>query len=358
MSVYATTNIFTESTSVEIDLDTVQESAYEPGIMGAMQHVLESEQNWASIMEAVAFDELGYFAENGKEMIYEASSIGGFIAKVKAFFKKIIEKIAGLFKKFIAMIDSFTKTDSEFVKKYRNQLLKVTTKDFEFKGYEFTIGAVNISSCESTMDNIITKNIPNNLSTVLNNVATAKDTVQKVRENRDDILENMRGACVGETSVEAGEFQKELHQKLRKGEESPVTIDKVSVSDLLSTISNSKDAKKVAEKAYKDLKKSIEDSIKELDKKEKEYTKIVPDKDEAVSAQASTAVAYISTYSGLLRDKANILQIVNGAILSAIKAENRQAKAVCVKLLTYAPKNESYVGEATTGSFLDSVQLV
>lgn len=356
MSIYATTNIFNESTTVDIDLDTIEESVHEPGIVGAMQHVLESEENWSKIMEAVAFDELSYFAENGTEMIYESSRISGFIAKVKDFFKKIIEKIAGLFKKFIAMIDAFTKSDADFIKKYRNQLIKANTKNFEFKGYRFTTSAVDINKCDSVMESHIKSIMPEFKSSI--DVTKLKDTVQKVRENREDILENLRGKCVGQTSVESGEFQKKLFKKLRNGEESPVTIEKVNVSELLSAISGGSAAKKAAEKAYKDLKKSIEDKIKALDKMEKEYTKDVPDKDSTKSAKASAAVSYISTYSGLLRDQASILQTVNGAVLSAIRAENRQAKSVCVKLLSYSPKNESYLDESASGSFLDSVQLV
>lgn len=356
MGVYTTSNILTESTEVEIDLDTIQESAFEPGIQGAMMHVLECEENWKNIMEAVAFTELSYFAENGVEMVYEASSMTSFFSKVRQFFEKIIEKVASLFKKFIGLINSYVRSDADFIKKYRNQLLSASTKGFTYNGFKFTIDRVNVNSCASAVQNIINSKIKPFTPSL--DVAYMKNTAVSVRENREDILQLMRGTCVtGQTSIEGREFQKELFKTLRNGEENAVEIKTVNVSDLLSTISGAKEARKEAEKAYKDVKNVIEEAIKVLKKMESDYAKQAKGKDDTQTALASASVSYISAYTSLLRDKANILQIVNGAILSALRQENRQAKAVCVKLLTYTPKDESYVGESTVSSFLDTVVL-
>ena len=103
----------------------------------ALNIVVEGEENYNRIVQAVGIDEYNYFEENGVEMVYEAADIKGFFGKIKAFFVNLLQKIKGLIKKFISLFDSYTKSDKDFVNKYRRHLVSVNMKNFEYKGYKF-----------------------------------------------------------------------------------------------------------------------------------------------------------------------------------------------------------------------------
>ena len=84
----------------------------------SMVAVAESEAIYNNSMKEVGIAELRYFEENGQEMVYEPDDVKGFFGKIKAFFINLFQKIKGLIKKFIALFDSYTKSDKDFVNKY------------------------------------------------------------------------------------------------------------------------------------------------------------------------------------------------------------------------------------------------
>ena len=67
----------------------------------ALAMVAESEQNYISIMKAIAINEVNYFAQNGEEIVYEAGGVSGIFNKIKEFFKKLIEKVRQILHRFI-----------------------------------------------------------------------------------------------------------------------------------------------------------------------------------------------------------------------------------------------------------------
>lgn len=319
----------------ELDLTTgVIECAHEPGLEGAYHIVAESEANYNAIMQAVGVAELAVFESTGEEMVYEAGDVKGFFGKMKEFFLNLWEKIKGLFKKFFAMFDTYVKNDKDFVNKYKKDILSANTKGFKYKGFNFTLDAIDVQKAGNKIDGLLPDGTPTDKNGM-------EDFIKKF-EDRVELVEKMRGAAVGESSLEAAEFTKELFKKLRSGEDTKEEMDNISAHDQLIAISQNSNLKKAAEKQYKDMEKEIKDVINVLEKAEKDLLKGVPDKDdregtEIRALQIKTANVHIAN----LRDKLNILQVVNGAKLTAIKDCNRQAKAICVALMNYRPKNES-----------------
>lgn len=341
----------------DIDLNTgIQECVYEPGIEAAWGIVAESEANYNAIMQAVGVEELMVYESTGEEMVYEASQVSGFFGKVKEFFMKIWEKIKGLFKKFFAMFDSYTKNDKDFINKYKSHLLKVDTRNFEYKGFNFDKTKLNISLSD------VDKKVAAQANSIVGPMATSLDSTKldnyiKAAEDRVDIVEKMRGAAIGESSLTATEFTKELFKMFRSGEESKETLDNINVSELLMNIAANNDLKKNAEKAFKDLEKTIKDEIKTLEKAEKDMTKNMPEAGELRAKQ----IRHANNVIYFKKEKMNILQVVNGAKLTAIRDLNRQSKAICVALMNYKPKNESFEFEDDYSSlnegFLSGVVL-
>lgn len=319
----------------DIDLNTgIQECVYEPGIEAAWGIVAESEANYNAIMQAIGIEELMVYESTGEEMVYEASQVSGFFGKMKEFFMKIWEKIKGLFKKFFAMFDSYTKSDKDFINKYKNHLLKVDTRNFEYKGFNFTETDLSLSGVDSKVKTEMEKYV----GAGYKDVYLKLDQYLKAAEDKVDIVEKMRGAAIGESSLTAAEFTKELFKMFRSGEESKETLDTINVSDLLMNISANSKLKKEAEKAYKELEKSLKDEIKDIEKYEKEMTKAMPEAGDVRAKQ----IRHANNYMYFKKEKMNILQVVNGAKLTAIKDLNRQSKAICVALMNYKPKNESF----------------
>ena len=119
---------------------------HELGIIAAA----ESAANQNAFMKAIALQELASMEQYGNtDVLYESVNIKGIFEKIKAFFKKIIEKIHKIFHTFVANMQSWFGNNKSFAQKYEKEVIKNWSKvsnDWEFKGYKFTniFNAVNI----------------------------------------------------------------------------------------------------------------------------------------------------------------------------------------------------------------------
>ena len=328
------------SNEMELNLN-IEECSYEPGLEGAMAIVAESEANYNAIMRAVGIEELAVYESTGAEMVYEAGNISSFFGKVKEFFKKIIEKIKALFKKFFAMFDSYTKSDKEFLNKYRQVLARVNTRDFKYKGFKFTHLDINISNINDKLESEIGITLD---KVSLKNEKDSLEKILKDFEDREEIVEKLRSIAIGESSsLTQSEFTKELYRYFRDGEDTKQELDDIKVLDILGNLQNNSNLVKTAKKSYSDLEKSLKKIIRDLEKTEKDLSKDLPsktenDKDEIRALKVRTCSELIA----LLKEKITVLNTLNGANLTALKDCSRQSKAICVALINYKPKNESY----------------
>lgn len=342
---FYTTKTFTGINENYLEDIVVEASEKDPGLKGAMELVIENELNYNAIMKAIGMDEIRAYAESGTDVILE-SSVSGFFAKMREFFRKAYEKIKSLFKTFIAVLDSWIKNDSDFVKKYRSTLIKINTKDFSFKGYRFKARELNLSKAGDSMEKVLNDIGLRDSKIVVD--GSAREAHQKaVRDwnsNKEDYIELLRGAALGESGkkYDHKEFMDKLTSKLRDGEDSPIEITNININEYLEIISTFKSAKKEAEDDFRAAEKKINEIIKSLNNQEKQITEslnsVEKDKQEAIV----DAIRYASTASSAYKTIVNLLQTIQGAKMSAMKQENRQAKAVCVKLLRYKPKDESF----------------
>mgnify|MGYP000847703861 CR=1 FL=1 len=332
--------VYTSNASVNFDTDSFIECQYEPGIEAAYHIVAESEANYNAIMQAVGIHELAVFESTGAEMIYEAADVKGFMEKVKQFIMNIWEKIKGLFRKFFAMLNSFLKTDKEFINKYKKHLLQINTRDFKYKGFVFTNLSYDLNAASSKMENIFKGKV--------------KD-IELDADGKAEIVEKMRGV-IDNSSYDAGEFSKELFKFFRNGEEAKDDLDNISVTQELLNISDNSRLKKEAQKAYSDLEKVIKKNLRDVEKEGNDIIKKTKTEEEMKKAADDMKSYSNSVY--FIKEQLNILQIINGAKLQAIKDQNRQSKAICVALMNYKPKNESYSFEDSMNeSFLSGVIL-
>lgn len=324
---------------------TYEECVLEAGIEGAMNIVAESEYNWQKLMEAVGIDELQYFVENGTEMVYEASGTG-FFAKAKEFFKKVWEKIKGLFRKFFAMFDAMIKDDAAFLSKYKNKLAKVQIPtDFKIKGYNFTIAqgpdCKGVDTVETIVDDV-TK-------------TDTSDDKRLVEFDTDDVNEQVRGVVLGDNNkYSAKEFADEIFERLRNDERDKEDIENITVGTIVTQLSGTKQLRKEAENDFKTLKRQIESSIKECESAEKEALRSTDKDTDTKSLEISKKHRTIEVYRMLL----NANQVANGAKLTAIKQCGQQWKMAAAKLLKYIHESVEMDGDVVSESHVSNVDFI
>lgn len=335
-----------------VNLDTVEAPVIDNFAEAGIMFAVETEKNYNALMEAVGISELNYFEENGKEMVYTEGTLSGFFAKAKEFFKKIIAKVAQITKAFFAKIDSFTKSDKEFLNKYRKDLNKGSYKDMKFKGYKFT----NLDWAPVTDMGIaaMVKDATGNIDSWADAAETKCDEFIKDCEgNYEDRIEGAREFVLTGKSgsgFTGNEFQKEIFEYFRDGESSKEELD-ADIPAMMTILANSSDAKKNAEKTFRAIEKQANKDIRALEKAERDLENV-----KETSELHSKRIRCSNYEIRLHKDILNIDSIVNSGLLQALKDQSRQAKAVCVKALTYKEKNES-VEYGTTGGFLENVRF-
>lgn len=362
MGLYSSKNIsYGVDETMAIDLNTVEESTFDSFDEAAIMAVVESEQNYNALMKAVGIAELNHFEENGTELVYTEGTVSGFFAKLKEFFKKIIAKVASVLKAFFAKIDSFAKSDKDFLNKYRKDLTKLNLKDMKVNGYKFTIGTSAAKSKDDIANAVKTKlSVTGELKTAVDSLDDTKLETLLAADDDDayeTFLDNFRKGLLGASSpIESGDFAKELYEHFRNGESSKEEID-VDIVAQMQVLAKYDEAKKNAEKAFRVIEKACNEVVKDLEKAEKTLLG-VKGTDAAAQKTQGLKVRAVNTITKYFKGAMGCNTTYFGAYLQAMKDESRQAKAICVKALTYKPKNESAgVDYGTTGSFLENVEF-
>jgi hypothetical protein len=163
---------------------------HELGIIAAT----ESASNRDAFMKAIALNELASVEQYGTDQVfYEAVNIKGVFDRIKAFFKKIIEKIHKIFHTFIAKMGSWFQSSKDFAKKYEKEIIKnwgLVKNDWEFKGYKFNKNVLLSTKVES-------EGIVNKIETAKQNSDTI-ESLLKATQNAADFERLLREMTKGE----------------------------------------------------------------------------------------------------------------------------------------------------------------
>ena len=328
-----------------------------------MQIMEECSEDWNNMMKAVASVELGYVVENQQEMIYEAVDIKAWGEKVISWFKNILKKILGMLQTAKAKFMSWASKDATFLNKYEDRIKEGSNKipsGFSFKGYEFDDLAGKVSNIQSAMDKATGKytkitTMSTALSSKMTDYSNGALDVDKTVNNYSDsekvaeFNDEIRGVLAGSDMVTNGEFRKELF-KLFHGSSSKVSINSgsqsLSSSYIIDTIKNAKTAVKTVEDQKTATTKTINNAISKIN----DSLKTAKDSNDKVG------IARYNTGVTVLKKAATDVATYCTMLTSALKDENRQAKAVAVKFVSYAgykgKLNESYATQSY-GSVFD-----
>lgn len=354
MGVYSSVGAFSYNNTIDhfpYGLDSeeieVNESFLMDSTRAASEILVQSEQNWKTLMEAVGISELNEI-ETG--VVTEAGSTGGFFAGVKKFFANLFKKIAGLFKTLLMKITSGCSDAEKFCDKYKNEINRLTVpEDFEYKGYEFT----NIDKAISYNEGGI---IAKKLTTFDKDTTERKLLLDAAKENdkKTDLKDEIRAGILGKSGkVEDSEWSEEVFKYFHKNETDPDTIDSISPTSYRDTITKSSEYKTIINKSYNDFKSDYNTLISNLEETEKNINSQMPDKTgnpdpatvKADQENFSKALTACRTYIELEKFAWGLYTDFYNAGLNAIQERNRQYKAVLVKLLSKSmmkgAKNES-----------------
>jgi len=360
-----------------LDDDEVEASFEESSYDAAMRAVAEITQNWNSIIEACAIEELHYLEENKTEMVYEGARLDAFVAKAKEFFLNIWEKIKAIFKKVLIQFNSWFKSDKEFIKKYEKDLNLAKNRGFGDKeikwyNYKFYRDKSYTEKIEKGAESFNVTDLKDALNTIKgyskvdvpvpanNDLKDWQDLNKKLNETETvkEVYDKFRGEFVGEGSVEAGEFVKKFKEHLQGGE----TKDDVKLATALPVCVDFLKSSENIKKHLNDLlaynKKSIDNAIRCLNNIAKELKKSTSDGMGEANQLAGVKHSVATKVIEILKGHKNILVTANGVQLQCLKSASRQAKAVCVAALTYTRKKEDGVYQTEGASLLDKVRMI
>lgn len=347
--------IFNNNTS---STGAVKESKYELGLSGALMHVYENECNFNAIVKSVGLSELKYYQETGKDLfLNEAGAFSSFIAKVKEFFKKVLEKIKAIFHKFMAVINSFVMKDKEFIKKYHDEIRRKDITDLEFNGYK------NLAKRPDTKIDYVDR-----FDALVKDFSDTKPAEAEIGDIEKKKNEN-RGSLLGES----GEYTRtEMLEKRREdeyGDKETFDVTDEIRSNAVANIEDTSKLTKAYKEAYDKLDKSLKQIIKNLESAEKKFVdegdKTAKDYEDRqnpensaknANAQRTRMIQNFNARINLIKELADDATALHGFYAGLIKDANRQARAICVKIIGYK-KHESARLESANDIFA-GVQLV
>lgn len=351
--------------------EAVSESKYELGVSGALMHVYENECNFNAIVKSVGLSELKYYTETGKDLfLNEAGAFSSFIAKVKAFFKKVLEKIKAIFHKFMAVMNSFVMKDKDFLKKYSAEIRRKSLKDLEFNGYK------KLAEGVAAPTTIIDMAVFTNIKELTSVNASEKDFAGG--SEIEDVYELNRGGILKKegSKFTRAEMLDELRETCYGDKETFDVTDAIRTSSIKS-IEGTKDSIKALDTMYKKIESDLKEAIKNLENAEKKFSSkstydltdapahrsdgtFDSDENRKKTAKSYTdnQADYIKNYNqriNVARELSDDVTAIHGFFAGMFKDANRQARAICVKIIGH--KEESARLESTNDIFA-GVQLV
>lgn len=308
--------------------------------MGA-QMIEEATQDWNNYMQAVALTELSYVIENHQEYIYEGVDISAMLGKVKEWFKKLWAKIQGIAKAAMAKFMSWGNNDEGFISKYEKDIYDGAKKlptGFSYKGYKFDGLAGKAKNVTGRSKGIVSIA---KLDTAVFKSGDAQGDDADVKGNStkvfDEKVDMHRGALAGKTGkLSNSEFKKAVKIDLY-GSADKEYIKTVDAGQLIGIIKGAKEAINAAKEAESDIKNDIDEKIDALNDFESEVRGRDTDpKDTATRDRNNNYATIANNYSAYLKNIETVNAQWFSAYITALKDQNRQAKAVCTKLISYA----------------------
>ena len=348
------------------------------GIVGAYTAVEENAVNEHRIFESIigrdfteAYVAAGALDESALEAVNEAS-LGGIWEKVKAFFKKMAEKIAGVIKSIKdRIVIAFTRDGKELVRKYDKQIVrKINDRKMTHFTYTFysdfndTLkGASNIST---EIENLVNKSkAKETLDSEFEAAEAAygdkganlkkgdaasqeKDAYKTFTEDQlNDMKEEAYGTCCGDSSVtNRKELIDLLTKEVKEKADETEGLDSSGYAKIKSVLTDGQKYIKSLENAESKVKKLYKKTIKECEDMQREANKTKSNTDYKENA------AKVNMHASNAIRLGNILTTVATDLLTAHTSQAqmiyKNARSIFTRAATYGGKDEAAFMEAVS----------
>lgn len=232
---------------------------------GLSQIMIENYQNDQAIFEAVVASDLSEVAQKNGIAIDESFILegGDFVATVKKYIMILWEKIKGIFKSFLAKLDSVIMRDNkEFVKKYKD---RVVGKDLSKMKYKW-------SKCKGGDTPKLAFNADKVASLCAETVRSARSGANGKSEKleyveSEDFLNDVLKDVTGLNDIST--FAKDAHEDSFEDVETVDGLEKTRLFSIMEVLTTSKgtikaikDMQNASDKYYRDQLKAVDAVIK------------------------------------------------------------------------------------------------
>lgn len=240
------------------------------GVAGCYQAMIDMEANSHAIFEETIqrdFLEASYIHEGRDEDdIYalQEASVAGIFDRIKAFIKKVWEKIKGIFKNFIAKLHTTIGRDNKaLLKKYQKEILKKDKSKIKYKWCKPT-GKLE-SVVQDAVEGKKLKPIAQNVLKVVSD-ANKSTEFKKIKDAMDDgeYHNNVLKSVIPELD-EYKNMEKDIHELCFDSAESEEGVSSARLSAVFKDMEGDKTVTNI-EKAQKETNKYFANIMSDLDK--------------------------------------------------------------------------------------------
>ena len=233
------------------------------------------------------------------------------------------------------------KSDFDDETAYTNYVRKLRTQ-----GVDVTKIGPSYSQYYAGTDNKVS-DLPVNIDGVIFSESMTSDEKTKAHEQ-------LRGKLIGDSkALDTDDFRDRLQELFygdgKDGDKE--TLEKINMREQLNYIDDSKTTIKKVEKNQKDITKHIENALKKLDKLPNEMRKNFGDSNYngVIKGEQQNLINLINNILDGARSASNDITVGFGVLVQAYKDRVTQAKAICVKALSY--KHESAMVSESYNSY-------
>lgn len=298
------------------------------------------------------------------EVLLEGMIMSG-IEKIKAAFKKFWVKIKAWFNEIKRQFQIMFMTGKDFIKKFKEEILKKNVKGFSYEGFHYTLG-----TGDSNVDTVI-NGVKSAIDVTLDwtdnppSITSSKDfTADTFKGQKAELIKKVSGMSVSkEDDLTGTELEEKFIKNLNLGGSTDITelreyiadsyrdgensdgkdeikdFEKESKNDMVSFLEGFDKKIKSIEKNEKDFDKMLSTIIKELDSiKSNEVTK----DDNGNQVPNADGFKYAQYASRVMSALLNVGKAACSVKQAMYKSARAQYESVLKAYLRYKPAKEGY----------------
>lgn len=341
-----------------------------PDLAGMLSILAESQEQWNDIRNSLFESEIEEYSATLSENvsaieIIQENAVTNFFEKAKKFFEELLKKLKGLWETFTTKMKTIFIRDGEKYQKEFGQKLKDKAKDlgkFEYVTHDWKIDKTNIIENQVRSVTMSAGFTIVGLSSAINKNYDS-DTIKELKDKLAELPGKLRGAVVGENTVEASDFQEKFFDKVRGKDISKVGLGSSDIDEFLKVVTGKKDEMKTMQQLKSDIEKSLSETIKDLSVLEKKFAKTAVNTkidtqhrgfDLSISTGGDAAeyqgrAKYMHMTIEASKKAKEVAMLSLGYSIKALQMKHSEARRILDRAIMYKPVTES----ATMAAILD-----